>query len=59
MAVAPMTVARPARAAMLEPAVEATFDETLARHGAEIYRFALHLTRTQGVSGLGPAALRC
>src|SRR5919107_1965512 len=47
MAVAPMTVARPARAAMLEPAVEATFDETLARHGAEIYRFALHLTRNR------------
>ena len=47
MAVAPMTVERPARAAMSEPAVEATFDETLARHGAEIYRFALHLTRNR------------
>src|SRR3954463_4338061 len=47
MAAAPVTVARPARAAMLEPAVEATFDETLARHGAEIYRFALHLTRNR------------
>ena len=29
MAAAPMAVARTARAAMLEPAVEATFDETL------------------------------
>src|SRR3954468_7903137 len=47
MAVAPMTVARPARTAMLEPAVEATFDETLARFGGEIYRFALHLTRNR------------
>src|ERR687889_1534341 len=47
MAAAPMTVARPARAAMLEPAVQATFDETLARYGAEIYRFALHLTRNR------------
>jgi RNA polymerase sigma-70 factor (ECF subfamily) len=47
MAAAPVTVARPARAAMLEPAVEATFDEALARHGAEIYRFALHLTRNR------------
>jgi RNA polymerase sigma factor (sigma-70 family) len=47
MAAAPMTVARSARAAMLEPAVQATFDETLARYGAEIYRFALHLTRNR------------
>jgi DNA-directed RNA polymerase specialized sigma24 family protein len=47
MAAAPMAVARPARAAMLEPAIEATFDETLARYGAEIYRFALHLTRNR------------
>ena len=47
MAAAPMAVARPVRAAMLEPAVETTFDETLARHGAEIYRFALHLTRNR------------
>jgi RNA polymerase sigma-70 factor (ECF subfamily) len=47
MAAAPMAVARTARAAMLEPAVEATFDETLARYGAEIYRFALHLTRNR------------
>src|SRR3712207_6809650 len=47
MAAAPVAVAKPARAAMLEPAVEATFDETLARYGAEIYRFALHLTRNR------------
>src|ERR687890_262159 len=47
MAAAPMTAARPARAAVLEPAVQATFDETLARYGAEIYRFALHLTRNR------------
>src|SRR5918996_1647920 len=47
MAAAPMSVARPARAAMLELAAEATFDETLARYGAEIYRFALHLTRNR------------
>ena len=47
MAAAPMAVARPARAAVSEPAVQATFDETLARYGAEIYRFALHLTRNR------------
>ena len=47
MATAPMSVARSARAAMLEPAVEATFHETGARYGAEIYRFALHLTRNR------------
>jgi RNA polymerase sigma-70 factor (ECF subfamily) len=47
MATVPMSVARPARAAMLESSVEATFDETLARYGAEIYRFALHLTRNR------------
>src|SRR5919107_4518708 len=47
MAVAPMTVARTARAAVLEPAVQATFDETLARYGGEIFRFALHLTRNR------------
>ena len=47
MAAAPMTAASPARAAVLEPAVPATFDETLARYGAEIYRFALHLTRNR------------
>jgi RNA polymerase sigma-70 factor (ECF subfamily) len=47
MAAAPMVAARPARAAVSEPAVQATFDETLARFGAEIYRFALHLTRNR------------
>jgi RNA polymerase sigma-70 factor (ECF subfamily) len=47
MAAAPMTAARPARAAVLESAVQATFDATLARYGAEIYRFALHLTRNR------------
>ena len=47
MAAPPMAAASPARAAVLEPAVQATFDETLARHGAEIYRFALHLTRNR------------
>ena len=47
MAAAPMVAARPARAAVSEPAVQATFDETLARYGAEIYRFALHLTRNR------------
>jgi RNA polymerase sigma-70 factor (ECF subfamily) len=47
MAAAPMVAARPARAAVSEPAVKSTFDETLARYGAEIYRFALHLTRNR------------
>jgi RNA polymerase sigma-70 factor (ECF subfamily) len=47
MAAAPMAVARPARVAVSEPAVHATFDQTLARYGAEIYRFALHLTRNR------------
>jgi RNA polymerase sigma factor (sigma-70 family) len=47
MAAAPMAAASPARAAVSEPAVQATFDETLARFGAEIYRFALHLTRNR------------
>ena len=47
MAATPMTAARPARMAVSEPAVQATFDETLARYGAEIYRFALHLTRNR------------
>ena len=44
---APATAARPASSAVLQPATEPTFDETLARFGAEIYRFALHLTRNQ------------
>ena len=47
MAAAPTAVARPAHVAVSEPAVQATFDETLARYGAEIYRFALHLTRNR------------
>jgi RNA polymerase sigma-70 factor (ECF subfamily) len=47
MAAAPMAAASPARAAVSESAVQATFDETLARFGAEIYRFALHLTRNR------------
>jgi RNA polymerase sigma factor (sigma-70 family) len=47
MAATPMAVARPAHVAVSEPAVQATFDETLARYGAEIYRFALHLTRNR------------
>jgi RNA polymerase sigma-70 factor, ECF subfamily len=40
----------PARATsvnVVEPAVGTTFEETLARFGAEIYRFALHLTRNR------------
>jgi RNA polymerase sigma-70 factor (ECF subfamily) len=47
MAAAPVAAASPARAAVSEPAGQATFDETLARFGAEIYRFALHLTRNR------------
>jgi RNA polymerase sigma factor (sigma-70 family) len=43
----PMAAARTASAAVLEPAVYDTFDNTLARHGAEIYRYALHLTRNR------------
>jgi RNA polymerase sigma-70 factor (ECF subfamily) len=33
--------------AVLETAVYETFDDTLARYGAEIYRYALHLTRNR------------
>jgi RNA polymerase sigma-70 factor (ECF subfamily) len=44
---APAAAARAASSAVLEPAVYPTFDETLSRHGAEIYRFALHLTRNR------------
>lgn len=43
----PMAAPRTASAAVLEPAVYETFDDTLARHGAEIYRYALHLTRNR------------
>jgi RNA polymerase sigma-70 factor (ECF subfamily) len=46
-ALMPMAAARTASAAVLEPAVYTTFDDTLARHGAEIYRYALHLTRNR------------
>ena len=44
---APVTAVRPASSAVIEPAVQNSFDDTLARHGAEIYRFALHLTRNR------------
>ena len=47
MATAPVAAVRPASSAVLEPAAHTTFDDTLARHGAEIYRFALHLTRNR------------
>jgi RNA polymerase sigma factor (sigma-70 family) len=47
VAPAPMTAARPASAAVLDPAAEPTFDDTLARLGGEIYRFALYLTRNR------------
>ena len=49
VAAAPAAAVRPASSAVLEPAAQGTFtfDETLARHGAEIYRFALHLTRNR------------
>jgi RNA polymerase sigma-70 factor (ECF subfamily) len=43
----PMTAPRTASAAVLEPAVFESFDGTLTRHGAEIYRYALHLTRNR------------
>lgn len=46
-ALMPATAERTASAAVLEPAVHLTFDDTLARHGAEIYRYALHLTRNR------------
>jgi RNA polymerase sigma-70 factor (ECF subfamily) len=49
MARAPLAATSPATAssAVLEPAVQTSFDDTLARYGAEIYRFALYLTRNQ------------
>lgn len=43
----PMAAPRTASVAVLEQAVYETFDDTLARHGAEIYRYALHLTRNR------------
>ena len=33
--------------AVLEPAVPATYDDILAQHGAEIFRYALYLTRNR------------
>src|SRR5918998_3314988 len=47
MATAPTAAVRPAHTTVLESAGHATFDDTLARYGAEIYRFALHLTRNR------------
>ncbi|MBW3633698.1 MAG: RNA polymerase sigma factor [Chloroflexi bacterium] len=47
MAAAPTAAVRPAGTSVLESAEQTTFDDTLARHGAEIYRFALHLTRNR------------
>ena len=44
---APTAAVRPAGTTVLESAGQATFDDTLARFGAEIYRFALHLTRNR------------
>ena len=46
-ALMPAAAERAASAAVLEPAVHLTFDDTLSRHGAEIYRYALHLTRNR------------
>lgn len=43
----PMAALRTAGAAVLEPAAHETFDGTLERFGAEIYRYALHLTRNR------------
>ena len=47
MAATPVAAVRAAGSAVLETAGQVTFDETLTRHGAEIYRFALHLTRNR------------
>ena len=47
MAAAPTAAVRPAGTSVLESAEQTTFDDTLARYGAEIYRFALHLTRNR------------
>ena len=48
-ALMPAAAERTASAAVLEPAVHLnlTFDDCLTRHGAEIYRYALHLTRNR------------
>jgi RNA polymerase sigma-70 factor (ECF subfamily) len=47
MATLPVAAASAASATVLEPATQATFDETFARHGSEIYRFALYLTHNR------------
>ena len=47
LAAAPTAAMIPAGTTVLESAEQTTFDDTLARHGAEIYRFALHLTRNR------------
>jgi RNA polymerase sigma-70 factor, ECF subfamily len=47
VAILPVAAARAASATVLEPATQATFDETFARYGSEIYRFALYLTRNR------------
>jgi len=47
MATLPVAAASAASATVLEQATQATFDETFARHGSEIFRFALYLTRNR------------
>ena len=47
MATLPVAAASAASATVLEPATQASFDETFARFGSEIYRFALYLTRNR------------
>lgn len=44
---APAAAARQSSSVVLQPAVHTTFEDTLQRFGAEIYRFALYLTRNQ------------
>src|SRR3954469_21499833 len=47
MATLPVAAASAPGATVLEPATQATFDETFARHGSEIFRFALYLTHNR------------
>ena len=47
MVAAPTAAVSPAGTTVLKSAEQTTFDDALARHGAEIYRFALHLTRNR------------
>jgi RNA polymerase sigma-70 factor, ECF subfamily len=47
MATLPVAAASAAGATVLELATQATFDETFARYGSEIFRFALYLTRNR------------